>query len=476
MMEPATIGILAIVGVIVIIAYCLIIWYRVVDKSEAHVVVCPTKTMVCSGNPDYARNGGNAWYFHIPDWLPFFGRTVRIMDINIKELMIPQDTIEKGQARYSVTSSTKYRVKDVDVASETTKSDEELKQQLADVIKAGVRKVTVDFDLIEARANMEAVEKEVRTVAEPRFAQWGLELNNFQLVDFNDTRESMIVSNISLRREVEIEAETRERNAEKKKQARMKEAEADEKAQEREIARDKVVGERKQNKIQAIAEQEKLAREKEFEVTRVDKVRAQEIEKQRAIVQGEQEKRVAEIKAEQEKQVALIDGDKLKEYELRVKTKKQYEGEGDRIRLEEQAKGEAAPIREKGTAEAEVIFKKLDGEAKGKDELQKALNQFGDKAIQALVAEKVVEAQRIVGVEGAKALMQADLRVFAGSDGGGFDVGKMLESIGVASDNLRGSLLTRVMQPYGIGKVFGNDVSPAEVQEKLKEQNEGGKK
>ena len=116
--------ILGIVGALVII--CMFSWYRIVDPSEAHLVATSTGKFVVS--PD-VKVGSKRYYFAIPNWIPFMGRAIRIMDITIKEILNTQITIEKGQGRYRVTSSTKYRISNVKVAAETFIINEELKAQ-----------------------------------------------------------------------------------------------------------------------------------------------------------------------------------------------------------------------------------------------------------------------------------------------------------------------------------------------------------
>ena len=64
-----------------------------------------------------------------------------------------------------------------------------------------------------------------------------------------------------------------------------------------------------------------------------------------------------------------VEAEQRLEVEEIIKKQKKLEGEGDRDRAVEQAKGEAAPIREKGIAEAEA-----------KEKLQAALNKFKDEA------------------------------------------------------------------------------------------------
>ena len=404
-----------VIGITIIILIALALMYRVVDPSEAHVVVGPTKKMVCTPDEKIEESNGR-WYLHIP-----LIRTVRILSTLVQELVVVQETIEKGQARYNVKSSLKYRIKNVSKASETYSNDEELKKMLEEVIRSAVRAITVKYDVVEARANKLKIEQDIRAEIKDDLDGWGQEVVNFQLVDFKDTADSQIISNISKRREVEIEAQTREENAEKLKQAKIKEAESDEKAKEREIARDKKVGEYEQQRDQAIAKEQKLAKQAFYEVKEVEQVRTQEIEKKRQVVEAEQRKEVEEINKQQKKLV----------------------GEGTRLQQEEEAKGLAAPILEKGLAEA-----------KAKDALQLALNKFKDEAIRALVAEKIVEKDQAIGIASAEALKTAQIKAFLGGSKGdeeAFNVGRAIESLTMSSSSSGDSILHRIKMPNDLG-------------------------
>ena len=420
--------------------FVFIILYRIVPAGEAHYVVSAGKTMVCSPDktvheqlPEGVKGG--RWYLHIP-----FIRTVRVLDLTIKELVISQETYEKNQARYNVKSSIKYRIKRVMRAADTFISDEELKEQLKEVVNASVRAVTVKYDVIEARANKKGMGDEIQAEMADDLQKWGLELINFQLIDFQDTEDSNIISDISKRREVEIQSRTREENAEKIKAARVKEAEAEEIAKTREIEKDEKIAKRDQDKNSQVSEREKIAQEKHFEVVQVQTIKQAEIDKEKAIVKANEDKATEEIHKEQ----------------------KQLEGEGDKLRDMEKAKGEAAPIREKGFAEAEA-----------KEKLQDALNKFGDKAIRALVAEQIVAMQKDVGIETAKALKEADLRVFAGGDGAkqGFDLGSLITSVGSSNESTAQAVLNKLARPNDLGL---SQLDLESVIDSVKEGKKGG--
>ncbi len=408
------------IGVGVLSILLAFAWYRIVPSSEAHLVIRGTGTKgVYSSDTKFRTNKAGSSYFAIPEFIPIVGRIVRKLDVTIKEENFEQETIEKDQARYMVTSSTKYRVTDVEKAAESFISESDLRAQLKEIIQAAVREITVKYDVINARSKRKEIGDEIHKSIVDDLANWGVELVNFVLVDFKDAKDSTVISDISLRREVEINSMTREENAEKVKQARIKEAESDEKAQEREIARDKVIGERKQQAFQAVAEKEKLAQEKVFEVKKVQTIKQATINKEAAI-----------IKAEEDKETELI-----------LKEKKKLEGEGDRLKAEQQALGDAAKIREELFAEAE-----------GKDKLQESLNKFTNMAIHALTAELQINANKEVGIAGARALEQADVRMFTGSDEGkGFDIGKAIAQTRVANDGTANAMLNNIARPNDLG-------------------------
>lgn len=413
----AGLGVLGTLGATV---SCAFNWYTIVEPSEAHLIVTARNKIVVSSDDKVSGSENKRAYFAIPSFIPYIGMTVRKMDITIKEIMVTQETYEENQARFQVTSSTKYRITDVVRAAETFISTEELQKQLSDVIQSSVRAVTVKYNVESARAMKQEMETQIREEMTEDLAAWGLSLVNFQLVNFSDTLDSKIISDISRRREVEIETTTREQNAEKEKVATMKEAAATEESEKRQIQKEKVVGEQNQIKAQKISEMEKIAEEKRYEVERVKVIRQAEIDKAQAIVKAEEDKETSKIEKET----------------------KRLDGEGDRLRAEEIAKGKAAPIREELAAEAE-----------GKTLLQAALREFGDDAIRALVAEAIVEKDKAIGVATADALRYADLRVFAGGEGGkqGFNLAELISATELGNGEASASILNRIGRPNDLG-------------------------
>lgn len=432
-------------------------WYRIVKPSEVHVVVMPGKTVVFSSDlslqkskhqgagtvegtkgkiirPDNEFLGGR-WYFQIP--LIF---NVRKLDMTIKELVNTMETYEKDQGRYSVKYSIKYRIMNPLRASETFLDDATLQEQLNEVVQAGVRAITVKYPVTEARAKKKLMSDEIEKEIGDDLEKWGLELVNFVLVDFQDTKDSHIISDISAQREKSIESETRQVNAGYEKEAKVKEANADEEAKKREIERDQKVAIYTEDKNKIVFEKKKDVKIAELDVTKTEQVTMATIAKEKAIIEVNQRKEVSKVN----KETLLL------------------EGEGEKLKAIELAKGKASETREMGLAEAEA-----------KEKLQTALNKFTERAIQALVAEKLVDMQKEIGVKTAEALGKADLKVFSGgSNQSGFDLAQVLTSLNHANEDATKAVLNRIARPNDLGLGAGFSVSVGKEKENKQTESE----
>jgi len=427
--------ILVLILIIVIFALILIAvlahLYTIVPADYADVVIQKGRMRVFSPHREYNPMGKSA-YFRIPSW--FFigglGMTVHRIPLRILAIDVPNFlSFDKDRARFLCDIIAYIAVKDpVEAAKRFAGNLNELSLQIGKIVQATTRDVCTKSTVKEIINDRAMIIRMIDQPLKDTIKYWGIDLKDIELVDFKDPTEAEygetepphVIRDISSIIETQIHSEARQKNAEQIKAARLKEAEADETASIREIQRQEEVSKRVQLKDKMVAEQERLARLQQLEVTRVEQVRTAEIQKEKAVVQAEQTRAVEEIN----------------------KQKKLLEGQGDNLMLTEKAKGEAAIIREQLLAEAE-----------GKMKLQEALTRFDDSAIRALTAEKMIEMNRAIGVEGAKALSNAELRVFAGGGAGqaGFDVGRMLEAIGVSSQGSMSSVLNRLARPNDLG-------------------------
>ena len=452
---------LIVVGIIIatifILAFVIAAILRTVTPpNKIDIVIRRNTTRIYCAHPEYFLPMGatqeeiaavtiQSTYYKIPSWMPMWGMQVRRMPLRMLEIKVPNFVaFDEKRARFTCDIVAFVAVSDgIRSSMRMPETPEDMSEQLRKVLQATMRDSTTKMTVRKTINNRDEVITMIRPILQDAIEEWGLSLKDIEIIGFDDASDSTVVSDISAIREKEINTEMREKNAEQDMKARVAEAETKEKAKVREIQQDEVVQKREQDKLKLIANQEKEAREQQLEVTRVNQVKQQKIDKQQA-----------EVLAEQVREVAKIDAMKQKEVEAVIKEQKLLEGQGDKLRRQEQAKGEAAPIREKGTAEADVVELKLLAEAKGKDELQKALNKFGNMAIAAMTAIREIEKNETVGVAGADALKYADVKAFLGGSAGakaGWEVGKSLESLLVSNPSAGVSVLNRTAQPNDLG-------------------------
>lgn len=396
--------------------------YRVVPVNEAHIrIMMNSKGTFCS------REGYKSSYWYIPfvtklHKLPLCNLAIPVNDIKLND---------KNMAKFVTDMMCFINIKNVDLAVErlilTDTSEElgfdfvKLSEDLRAIMESIGRTVVTKQSILEIYMNREMLDQAITKEVEAVFPKWGIELVDLELKDIKDAPGSTIIADIERKVAAEINRDAEIRVATTTREAEVVKATEEETYRKRQIERDESIAAREQDKNKRVAEQQKIAREAELEVVKVQQVKTAEIEKAKRLVEANQAKEVEEIN----------------------KLQKQLAGEGDRLRAEEVAKGEAAPIREKGFAEADA-----------KERLQDALNKFGDAAIRALVAEKIVNMQQVVGIETAKALSNANVKVFAGGDGdtkNAFDIGKITAAMMASNEGMANAVLNRLSRPNDLG-------------------------
>ena len=415
--------------------------YHVVEPDEAHVRVLMNRKEVfmsrqIKGGPE-----------HRPSYwtVPFVTKMTKLPLTNIR-IDVPDVKLnDSNMAKFVCDIVCFVNITDPILAAERTgitteqgryegqmPGVESLSRDFQAIMESIGRTVSTKQTILDIYKDRSKLDQAVTAEVEKVFPQWGLELVDLEVKDIKDVIGSTIISDIEKKQAAVINADARSKIAEENKRAVLVEAEntqisevaravAEETFRKRQIEKDRTIGEQEQLRIQKIAEMEKEAQVKHYAVVEVQTVRQAEINKQQAIILANQRKEAEAINMEQ----------------------KQLEGQGDRLKQEEQAKGLAAPI-----------YEKLKAEAKGKEELQAALNKFGDGAIRALVAEQLVEMQRAVGIATAGALTQADVKVFSGggnSGEDGFDLGKMISSMSVSNPASADAVLNKLARPGDLG-------------------------
>ena len=373
--------------VVIVLTVIAIALRRVVETNEVHIVQSRKKTT--SFGKGQAK--GNV-YWHYPSWVPLLGVTViRLPVSNFAIELESYEAYDVDRVPFDVDIVAFFRIADSGMAAERVDSFQTLREQLHYVVQGSVRTILAKHDIntimLERATFGEQFTKEVET----QLKDWGvIPVKNIELMDIRDAEESKVIHDIMAKKKSHIEMESRIEVANNNKMATIAETEADRDADikmqealqqvgQRTAEKDKAIGVANEQAQQDIKEQARVTKEKEMAITQVATVRQAEITRDQEV-----------IAADQDKQTTVL----IAEGKLEA-TKRAAEG----IEVEGAAKAAAEKAMQLAPIEAQIVLAKEIGE--------------NDSYQQYLVTIRQVEANQVVGVEQAKALVGADLKVIA---------------------------------------------------------------
>lgn len=464
-------GTASVVGAVLLILYILGL-RRIVPTNEVHIVQRTKDTV------SYGRDGtdgmGNT-YYQIPSWVPRFGVVVSKLPTTVIDIDIPNyPAYDKDRLPFVVDIKAFFRISDFNKAATRVFTINELKEQLTSIVKGAARSIL-------AKENLELIMSErnkygdmFTELVSAQLKEWGVTVvKNIELMDIRDDQGSQVISNIMAKKESAIEMEKRVEVAKNLKTAKeaeilakqeieLKQQDADRQVGLRQAEVKQEVGIANEKQKQQVQEQAKLTAEKEMAVKQVQEVQSAEIEKQAAEVKASQDREVTKVNAEA--QVIQAEANKKVQVTNAEATKEQtiLHATAEKEKVELSAQATKTQIELKADADLKAATNEAKGtEAKGKavavsrDLLEKAqvagqIELFDkvnkDKEYQEfLVKQRQVEAMEKIGVEQAKNLSGADIKIFANAgsvaDGvtqagkvlspkTGLDLGSMLESLG----------------------------------------------
>ena len=402
---------------------------RVVSTNEVHIVQSGKSTT----SYGTATENGNS-YYEWPSWMPVIGVTkitlpISNFDIDLKDY----EAYDKGRLPFIVDVKAFFRIKDSNVAAQRVSSFQELLDQLKALTQGAVRTVLATSDIEEIMQGRSKFGDEFTKEVQENLNNWGVEtVRNVELMDIRDGRNTQVIHNIMEKKKSFIEMESRTEVAKNQKMAEVAEIEArrevDLQKQEasqtvglRTVEAERQVALQQQSKIQALKEQEKTTKEKEMAVLQIESVRKAEIDQQVQLVKAEQNKQTTIITAKAQKETAILTA----EGQLEIKRR-----EAEAITLEGTAKADAEKALQLAPVQAQITLAKEIGE-----------NASYQKY---LITIRQIEATQAVGMEQAKALSAADIKVISNtgspttglnsvmdlfSSQGGTQVGAMLEGL-----------------------------------------------
>lgn len=434
------------IGALILVLYVLSL-RRIVPTNEVHIVQRTKNTV------SYGRDGtdqvGNT-YYQIPAWVPKWGVVVSKLPTTVIDIDIPDyAAYDKDRLPFVIDIKAFFRISDFNKAATRVFTINELKEQLTSIVKGAARSIL-------AKENLELIMSErnkygdmFTELVSAQLTEWGVTVvKNIELMDIRDGEGSQVISNIMQKKESAIEMEKRVEVAKNLKAAKeaeilakqeieLKQQDADRQVGLRRAEVEKEVGVANEKQSQDVQEQAKITAEKEMEVKKVREIQTAEIEKQAAIVRAEQEKQIIEVnakasitKTEAEKQVAILnaeaDKSKLELNAAANKTQIELKADADLKAATNQAKGIEA--RGKSEASARELMEKA--QVAGQIELFDKVNK--DAGYQEfIVKQRQVEAMEKIGVEQAKNLSNAEIKIFANSGSvadGVNQAGKILSS------------------------------------------------
>lgn len=394
-------GVAAFVAVLVAFGFIAASLRKVVKPNEVHVVREGTKTIIFGGDDGKAGNSYYSW----PAWIPFIGRQVSSLPLAVFKLPLDNyDAYDVGKVPFRVDVTAFFRLADPSVAAKRINSVEELKTQLRDVLEGAVRNILAQADIETIMADRRRFGEAFTQETADGLEAWGIiNVKDIEFMDIRDGAESSVITNIMARKESLIDMQSREEVAENNKNAKVAEVAAQQDVLVREQQALEVVGQRTASKEQtvgianeqakqSIAAEAATTKEKEMAVVRVATVKQAEITKQAQVVSAEQDRDTKVIEAEGTagETIKLAEG-------VLVQQLKDAEG----IAAIGDANAGAAKALEMAAVEPQITLATEIGENQGYQTY--------------LIAIKSQEVNEAVGIEQARALQAAGIKVIVNS-------------------------------------------------------------
>lgn len=455
-----TAGIIAVLAIILLVALLL---RRVVPTNEVHIIQSGKATVSYGKDHD----AGNT-YYEWPSWIPKIGIVKIVLPVSVfDEDLESYEAYDMGRLPFVVDIKAFFRITDSNVAAQRVSSFDELRSQLRAILQGAVRTILASADIEEIMQGRGQFGESFTREVESQLVNWGVStVKNIELMDIRDASSSHVIKNIMEKKKSLIEMQSRIEVAENMKRASIAEIEAKretdiqeqdalQKVGARTAEKDKAVGIANELAMQSIKEQAKITTEKELEITKVSEVTQANIDKEVQIVKANQDKETAAInremaiiKASQEKETTVLVAEGTKSETILVAEgnleSKKRESEG--IAVEGAARAEAEKAMQLAPVQAQIVLAKEIGNNEGYQKY--------------LVTIEQVKAAQAVGIEQAKALAQAELKVIANSgtvengmksimdvisSTGGTQIGAMLE--GLAQTPQGDALLSKLGSP-----------------------------
>lgn len=420
------------VGLGVVAFWVMTLLRRVVPTNEVHVVRSRDKT-VAYGTGKAVKSDGDSGilvdpgtvYYAWPAWLPKYGIEAKSFPKSIFAVSLEKyEAYDKGRLPFLVNVQAFFRIEDFERAAARIEDASTLMRQLSGVLEGVVRRILATNELENIMQDRSTLGEQFTKEVNDQLAEWGVHTSkSIEFMDIKDQQGSEVIHNIMEKEKSRIEMESRSKVAENNKIALTAEIEAQREVDLRKQDAQQVVGERtaQQEKMvgianevaqQEIKEAAKITAEKEMAVIQVKEVRAADIKKEVAVVNANASKEVAVVKANADKEVAVVKANADKEV---IVTNANGEKEsmvliadGTLVTQQKNAEGIQAVGIANGVAEKAKQMAVIEPQIALADKIGK------DEGYQNyLQGIRQTEAIERIGIENAKALANAEIKVIA---------------------------------------------------------------
>lgn len=431
---------LGVIGVAVGAVLIPMIFRKVVEPNEVHIVQSRGQTM------SYGKEkaGGNAYYAW-PAWVPVFGRQIVVLPLAIFDLELRDyEAYDIGKVPFVVDIWSFFRIGDSNMAAERVQTFVELKAQISAILQGATRTILAKSEIEEIMEERSIYGQRFTEEVEKHLKAWGVEtVKTIELMDIRDPVDgsSKTIADIMARKKSLIDRESRVVVAENQKAAEIAEVdafrdvdlqkqEARQLVGERTAAANQQIGVANEKSQQEIKEEARLTMTKDKAVLQVEQVREAEIAREVVVVQADQDKQQLIIASEGERERDIITA---------TGEKQQMVLKAEGFKESESLRSQA--IAAVGGKEAEVIQKKEVAGVQGQITLAEVIGE-NDGYQTYLVKIRDMERAEAVGVANAAALENADVRVIA--NGGDAPAG--LENVGELFSTAGGMKLSSMIE------------------------------
>lgn len=382
---------------------------RVVPTNMVHIV----QTTRASTPYGRGKEAGNT-YYAFPTWIPKFGITVTEFPESIFQVALEKYVAyDSARLPFTITAVAFFRIQEAETAAQRVANFSALAQDLHVVLQGAVRKVLATNSLEHIMSSRSELAQEFTQEVKEQVEQWGVTtVKAIEFMDIQDAQGSDVIDNIMAKEKSRINKDSRIAVAQNQQEAQqaeilakqeiaLKQQDSEQQVGTRKAQVDREVGLANQTTQQEIQAAARVTAERDMDVQKVEQVRGAEIAAEVARVRAEQDKSVAVVKAEQNRATASVNAEAEKAAQITL-------AEG----ALSAAQKEAEAVRAKGEANAAAEQAMLMAPIATQITLAKEIGS-NEGYQKYLVTIEQVKSARDVGLEMAKSMQGADLKIIA---------------------------------------------------------------